>query len=134
MINFQNVQTAHAAPYPKNKQPHQKMPGISKWTSLKVDIETAKKRMKKMFNIMSYQKNANQNYNEVSPHICQNGHHQKIYTELSATECVEERLPALSGECKLLQPPWRMAGRLQKTIKRSTIPSSNLTTGHVKKP
>ena len=58
---------------------------------LKVDIETAKKRMKKMFNIMSYQKNANQNYNEVSPHICQNGHHQKIYTELSATECVEKR-------------------------------------------
>ena len=26
-------------------------------------------------------RNANQNYNEVSPHIGQNGHHQKIYTQ-----------------------------------------------------
>ena len=33
----------------------------------------------KMFNIVNYQRNANQNYNEVSPHTGQNGHHQKVY-------------------------------------------------------
>ena len=31
----------------------------------------------KMLNITNYQRNANQNYNEVSPHTGQNGHHQK---------------------------------------------------------
>ena len=35
----------------------------------------------KMLNITNYQRNANQNYNEVSPHTSQNGHHQKIYRQ-----------------------------------------------------
>ena len=30
-----------------------------------------------MFNITNYYRNANQNYDEVLPHISQNGHHQK---------------------------------------------------------
>ena len=30
-----------------------------------------------MLNITNYQRNANQNYNEVSPHAGQNGHYQK---------------------------------------------------------
>ena len=29
----------------------------------------------KMLNIANYQRNANQNYNEVPPHTSQNGHH-----------------------------------------------------------
>ena len=33
----------------------------------------------KMMNIANYQRNANQNYNEVSPYLGQNVHHQKIY-------------------------------------------------------
>ena len=33
------------------------------------------KSTEKMLNIVNYQRNANQNYNEVSPHISQNGHH-----------------------------------------------------------
>ena len=28
-----------------------------------------------------YKKNANQNYNELSPHTSQNGHHQKVYKQ-----------------------------------------------------
>ena len=32
-----------------------------------------------MLNIANYQRNANQNHNEVSPHTNQNGHHQNIY-------------------------------------------------------
>ena len=31
-----------------------------------------------MFNITNYQRNANQNYSEVSPHAGQSGHYQKI--------------------------------------------------------
>ena len=36
---------------------------------------------KKMLNVANYWRNANQNYNEVSPHSSQNGHHQKVYKE-----------------------------------------------------
>ena len=38
----------------------------------------------KMFNIANYQKNANQSYNEISPHTSQNGHNnnkKKIYKQ-----------------------------------------------------
>ena len=47
----------------------------------------------KMLNITNLQRNANQNHNEVSPHIGQNGHHQKIRT-INAREGVEEREPS----------------------------------------
>ena len=30
-----------------------------------------------MLNIINYERYANQDYNEVSPHTCQNGYHQK---------------------------------------------------------
>ena len=33
----------------------------------------------KMLHLSDYQRNANQKFNEVSPHIGQNGHHQKVY-------------------------------------------------------
>ena len=42
-----------------------------------------------MFNIAHCQKNANQNYNEVSPHFGNKGHHQKI-AKISAGEVVEK--------------------------------------------
>ena len=35
----------------------------------------------KLLNITNHQRNANQNYNKVSPHTGQNGHHQKIYKQ-----------------------------------------------------
>ena len=31
-----------------------------------------------MFNIANYQRNANQNYNDTSPHTSQNAYHQKV--------------------------------------------------------
>ena len=34
-----------------------------------------------MFSIASYERNANQNYSEISPHTCQNGYHQKQMME-----------------------------------------------------
>ena len=35
----------------------------------------------KMFNITNYQRNTNQNYNELSPHTSQNSHHQKFHKQ-----------------------------------------------------
>ena len=46
----------------------------------KEDIQKANKH-EKMPNIAHYQRNANQNYNEISPHISQNGHHQNVYKQ-----------------------------------------------------
>ena len=34
-----------------------------------------------MLSITNYQRNANQDYNEVSPHTSQNVHHQKVYEQ-----------------------------------------------------
>ena len=39
-------------------------------------------------------KNANQNYNEVLPHISQNGHDQKLYKPINAKEGMEKREPS----------------------------------------
>ena len=40
------------------------------------DIQMVNKHM-----ITHYERNANQNYNEILPHIGQNGHHQKVYKQ-----------------------------------------------------
>ena len=44
----------------------------------KEDIQMANK---KMLNITHYKRNANQNYNEISPRTSQNGPHQKVYKQ-----------------------------------------------------
>ena len=50
----------------------------------------SRKAYEKMFNINNYQRNVNQNYNEVS-HTGQNGHHQKNLQTINAGEGVEKR-------------------------------------------
>ena len=47
----------------------------------------------KMLNFARYQRNANQNYNEVSPHAGQNDYHQNVQT-INAGEGVQKREPS----------------------------------------
>ena len=44
-----------------------------------------------MINIDNYYRNANDNYNEISPHTVQNSSHQKNVLTISAGEDVEKR-------------------------------------------
>ena len=52
-----------------------------------------------MFNITNYQRNKNQNYSEVSPHITQNqnGHHQKNLQTINVGEGEKKREPYTVG-------------------------------------
>ena len=61
----------------KEKQSNQKMGRRSNFTLLQRRRIDSQKTHEKMLNITHYQRNANQNYNEVSPPAGQNGHHQK---------------------------------------------------------
>ena len=76
---LQNIQASQSAQYQKTQ--------LKKWAEdlnryfSKEGIQMANKTHEKMLNITLYQKNANQNYSEVSPHTSQNGHHQKIYKQ-----------------------------------------------------
>ena len=80
-INLKNIQAAPAAQFQKNKWPNQKMGQRTKKTFLKEDTQMANKHMKKMLNIIHYQRNANQNHNEVPSHAGQNGWDKKIYKQ-----------------------------------------------------
>ena len=58
---------------------------IKKWaqdlnnTFLQKIQTDGKQAYERMFNIINYQANPNPNYNEISPHTGQNGHHHKVY-------------------------------------------------------
>ena len=51
----------------------------------------------KMLNITNYQRNADQNYNEVSPHTGQNGHYQKSLETINAGKGVVKREPSCTA-------------------------------------
>ena len=67
-----------------NKKSNEKMSRRPKQTFLQ--------RHKKLLNIANYQGNANQNHSEISPHMGQNGHHQKV--QINAVEGVDKREPS----------------------------------------
>ena len=70
-----------------------------------------------MLNIVNY-RNANQNYNEVSPDTCQNGHHQKSANNKCWRGCGEkETLLHCWWKCKFVQPLRKTIWRFLKKLK-----------------
>ena len=72
----------------------------------KEDIQTANKHS------VHCERNANQNYNEVSPHTSQNGHHPKSTNNKCWRGCGEKgTLLHCWWQCNPIQPLWKMVWR-----------------------
>ena len=63
----------------KNKEPNPKMGRRPKKTFLQRRHTDGQQGIEKMLNIANYQRNANHNYTDISPHIGQKVRHQKVY-------------------------------------------------------
>ena len=63
------------------KTNNQKVEKRPKQTFLQRRHTDGQQTHEKMLNITHYQRNANQNYNEISPYTGQNGPHQKVYKQ-----------------------------------------------------
>ena len=99
----------------KGKKPstQSKMSRRSKQTFLQRRHTDGQQTNEKMLNIPHYQRNANQNYSEVSRHTSQNSYHGKkksINRNYESWKGYEEKgaLFHCWWECKLIQPLWRI--------------------------
>ena len=94
---------------------------IKKWTKelnryfSKEDIQMAKKTHEKMLNITHYQRNANQNHNEVPSHAGQ-AFIKKSTNSKHWRRCGKKEPLHCWWECKLVQPLWRTVWRFFKKL------------------
>ena len=71
----------------------------------------------KMLSITNYQRNTNQNYNEISLHIRQNGQHHKVHKQKMLERAWRKgTLLHYWWECQLVQPLWRTVGSFLKKL------------------
>ena len=85
-----------------------------------------------MFNITHYQRNANQNHNEVLSHAVQNGCHQNVYKQY-----ILERMWRKGNPLMLLVGIQTSTATIENSVKiplktgnRTAIRPSNPTAGH----
>ena len=72
----------------------------------------------KMLISTNHQRDANQSYNEIIHHTCQNDYHQKDRNNKCWRRCGEKRTLVDSWqECKLLQPLGKTVWRFLKNLK-----------------
>ena len=70
-----------------------------------------------MLNLTHYQRNANQNHNEVPFHASQNGCYPNVYKQYMLDRVWRKGNPlTLLGGCKLVQPLWRTVWRFLKKL------------------
>ena len=106
----------------------------SKQTFLQRRQTNSQKAHKKMPNITNYQRNANQIYNEVSPHTGQNGHPQKSLQTINSGEGLEKREPSYTvcGCTNWQNHHGEQYGASSKKLKIELLyDNSNPTVGHI---
>ena len=94
--NLKNIQATLAAQFQKDKRPNQKMGQRTKQTFLQRRRRDGQKAHENILNIIHYQRNTNQNHNDVSPYLGENDQHQKISSNKCQRGCGEETPPMLS--------------------------------------
>ena len=80
-VNLKNIQATPATQFQKNKWPNQKIAQRTKQTLLQGRHTDGLQTHEKMLNITHYQRNANQNHNEVPLHANQDGCYPKVYKQ-----------------------------------------------------
>ena len=89
---------------------------ITKQTFLRRRHTDGQQTREKMLSITHYQRNANQNHNEVPFHASQNGCYPNVYKQCWKGCGEKGTLLPCWWECKLIQPLWRTVWRFLKKL------------------